>query len=61
MDGRRAQIVLDGLERVRERRLARDIETLCTNEDTNAGGFARAEIFHTTSKYAKEKTKSEFV
>ena len=41
--------------------MARDIETLCANEDTNAGGFARAEIFHTTTKYAKEKTKSEFV
>ena len=41
--------------------MARDIETLCANEDADASSFARAEIFHTTSKYAKKETKSEFV
>jgi len=41
--------------------LARDIETLCANENADASGFACAKIFHTTTKYAKEETKSEFI
>ncbi len=61
LDGRRTQIVFDCLELVRQSRLARDIETRCENEDADASSYAREEIFHTTTKYAKKETKSEFV